>query len=26
VQTGLAFAWRGIPTATGAAIILSNKL
>ncbi len=26
VQTGLAFAWRGIPTATGTAVILSNKL
>ena len=25
VETGLAFAWRGIPTATGTAVILSNK-
>ncbi len=26
VQTGLAFAWRGVPTATGSAVVLSNKL
>jgi acetyl-CoA C-acetyltransferase len=26
VETGLAFAWRGIPTATGATVILSNRL
>jgi len=26
VETGLAFAWRGIPTATGSAIILSSRL
>ena len=26
VETGLAFAWRGIPTATGAAVVLSNRL
>ena len=25
VETGLAFAWRGIPTATGAAVILSTR-
>lgn len=25
VETGLAFSWRGIPTATGAALVLSNK-
>ena len=25
-ETGLAFAWRGIPTATGSAVILSNRL
>ncbi len=25
VETGLAFAWRGVPTATGAAVILSNR-
>jgi acetyl-CoA C-acetyltransferase len=24
VQTGLAFAWRGVPTTAGAAVILSN--
>lgn len=26
LHTGLAFAWRGIPTATGAAVVLSNEL
>ncbi|MDW7728806.1 MAG: hypothetical protein SCJ94_02195 [Bacillota bacterium] len=26
IQTGLAFAWRGVPTATGSSVILSNKL
>ena len=26
VETGLAFAWRGIPTATGTAVVLSNRL
>ncbi len=26
VETGLAFAWRGIPTATGTAAVLSNRL
>lgn len=26
VKTGLAFAWRGIPTATGTAVVLSNEL
>lgn len=26
IQTGLAFAWRGVPTATGSTVILSNKL
>lgn len=26
VTTGLAFAWRGVPTATGTAAVLSNKL
>ena len=25
VETGLAFAWRGVPTTTGTAIVLSNK-
>lgn len=25
VETGMAFAWRGVPTATGAAVILSNR-
>ena len=25
VETGLAFAWRGVPTATGSAVILSNR-
>ncbi|MFP4393008.1 MAG: thiolase C-terminal domain-containing protein [Desulfohalobiaceae bacterium] len=25
VQTGLAFAWRGIPTATGTAVVLGNR-
>lgn len=25
VETGLAFAWRGLPTATGAAVVLSNR-
>ncbi len=25
-ETGLAFAWRGVPTATGTAVILSNRL
>ena len=26
LETGLAFAWRGIPTATGTAVVLSNRL
>ncbi len=26
VETGLAFAWRGVPTATGTAVVLSNRL
>lgn len=25
IETGLAFAWRGVPTATGTAVILSNQ-
>ena len=25
VQTGVAFAWRGVPTASGAAVVLSNR-
>ncbi len=25
VETGLAFAWRGVPTATGACVVLSNR-
>ncbi len=26
IETGLAFAWRGVPTATGTALILQNRL
>jgi len=26
IKTGLAFAWRGVPTATGSTVVLSNKL